>query len=83
MKGILILAAACAILSGCSTSASRMAACESQGVSRDACYIADQNRQSAINAAAEKQALENANALYSNKTDQTHHHHKSTNGEGY
>lgn len=83
MKGILILTAACAILSDCSTSASRMAACESQGISRDACYIADQNRQSAINAAAEKQALENANAQYSDKTNQTHHHHKSANREGY
>lgn len=46
------------ILTGCSTEASRMSACESKGVSRDACYIAEQNRQATINAVAEKQAME-------------------------
>ena len=41
-----------------------MAQCEAHGVSHDACYIAEQNRKSNINAAAEKQALENvANAV--------------------
>ncbi|EHQ2770440.1 hypothetical protein KRB99_000009 [Salmonella enterica] len=47
-------------LAGCSSQASRMADCQAQGISRDACYMAEQNRQSTINAAAEKQALENA-----------------------
>lgn len=53
-----------ALLAGCASPAQRMAECEAQGVSRDACYIAEQNRQSAINTAAEKQAMENAQALY-------------------
>ena len=52
------------ILAGCSSQASRMQECENQGISRDTCYIAEQNRQSAINAAAEKQALENAARQY-------------------
>lgn len=54
-------------LAGCSSEASRIADCEAKGVSRDACYVAEQNRQSTINAAAEKQALENARALYPQK----------------
>lgn len=41
-----------------------MADCEAQGVSRDACYISEQNRQSTIRAAAEKQALENAQTQF-------------------
>lgn len=48
------------LLDGCSSQASRMAECEAQGISRDACYIAEKNRQATINASAEKQALENA-----------------------
>lgn len=52
-----------------------MSACESKGVSRDACYIAEQNRQATINAVAEKQAMENAQNLYnSNDSDSSHHH---------
>lgn len=51
-------------LVGCSSTASRMADCEAQGISRDTCYSVEQNRKSDINAAAEKQALENAQALY-------------------
>lgn len=50
-------------LAGCSNQAQRMAECEAQGVSRDACYVAEQNRKASINAAAEKQALENAAQL--------------------
>lgn len=50
----------CLILAGCSSSASRMADCEAQGISRDTCYLSEQNRQQSINAAAEKQAMENA-----------------------
>lgn len=64
MKKLMMLVSTAVLLAGCSTQASRMADCEAKGVSRDACYVADQNRQSAINGAAEKQALENAQALY-------------------
>ena len=53
-----------------------MSACESKGISRDACYIAEQNRQATINAAAEKQALENAQNLYSSDGTHPDHHHK-------
>jgi hypothetical protein len=61
---MLLLALSAAIAAGCSSPAQRMAECEAQGVSKDACYIAEQNKQTAVNAAAEKQALENAQALY-------------------
>lgn len=47
-------------LTGCQSSASRMAECEAQGISRDTCYLSEQNRKQSINAAAEKQAMENA-----------------------
>lgn len=67
MKKLFIIASVAVFLAGCSTSASRRADCEAQGVSRDACYLAEQNRQSAINGAAEKQALENAQSLYPQK----------------
>ena len=53
-----------------------MSACESKGISRDACYIAEQNRQATINAAAEKQALENAQNLYSSDGTHSDYHHK-------
>lgn len=51
-------------LAGCTSTASRIAECEAQGVSKDTCYLAEQNRQTAIYAAAEKQALENAAKQY-------------------
>lgn len=60
MRTVLVLAVAVLSLTGCSSPAQRMSACMAQGVSRDACYLAEQNRQAAIAAAAEKQALENA-----------------------
>ncbi|MEZ0533886.1 hypothetical protein [Enterobacter sp. KB-221C9] len=64
MKKVMLVMIGVALLAGCSSQAERLAKCEAQGVSSDACYVADQNRQSAINAAAEKQALENtANAV--------------------
>ena len=53
MKKLIMIAVMGGILAGCSTEASRMNACESKGVSRDACYVAEQNRQATINAAAE------------------------------
>lgn len=55
-----MIALAVSALSACSSPAERMANCEAQGVSRDTCYLAEQNRTTAINAAAEKQAMENA-----------------------
>lgn len=61
---MILVALSAAIAAGCSSPAQRMAECEAQGVSKDACYIAEQNKQAAVNAAAEKQALENAQALY-------------------
>lgn len=48
-------------LAGCSTAAQRQADCQAQGISKDTCYLAEQNRQNAINNAAMKQAMENAN----------------------
>jgi uncharacterized protein YceK len=63
MKKLMIVAGTL-LLAGCSTQVSRMADCEAKGVSRDACYVAEQNRASGMTAAAEKQALENAQAQY-------------------
>lgn len=51
----------------CTNTTSRMAECEARGISRDTCYLAEQNRQAAITGAAEKQALENARNLYPQK----------------
>lgn len=48
------------LLSGCSSQASRMADCEAKGISRDTCYLAEQNRINTLNATAEAQALRNA-----------------------
>ena len=59
MKKLMMVAAVMS-LAACSSPAQRMAECEAQGVSKDACYVAEQNRTTVINAAAEKQALENA-----------------------
>lgn len=71
MKKITMLAIV--LISGCSTQASRMADCEAQGVSRDACYISEQNRQSTIHAAAEKQALENAQTQFAQAVKEKAH----------
>lgn len=60
MKKLLMIALAVSALSACSSPAERMAKCEAQGVSRDTCYLAEQNRTTTMNAVAEKQALENA-----------------------
>lgn len=67
MKKLMILGATMVFLAGCTSEATRMADCEAKGVSRDACYVAEQNRQATINSAAEKQALENARSLYPQK----------------
>ncbi|MRS90868.1 hypothetical protein GJV04_12625 [Enterobacteriaceae bacterium RIT714] len=60
MKKLMLVAIAVSVLSACSSPAERMAQCEAQGVSKDTCYMAEQNRSTAMNAVAEKQALENA-----------------------
>lgn len=60
MKPRLLFILAVSALAACTSPAQRMANCQAQGISRDTCYQTEQNRQSAINAAAEKQALENA-----------------------
>ncbi|MBV7585501.1 hypothetical protein KW851_21900 [Pseudomonas sp. PDM33] len=62
MRAVFALTFITLILAGCSSPAQRMSTCLAQGVSRDACYLAEQNRQAAVTAAAEKQALENASS---------------------
>lgn len=79
MKKVTLAIFVC-LLAGCSSPASRMYECEAQGVSRDACYVAEQNRQSAINSAAEKQAMENAQGLYSTGDSSSSHHHRHHSG---
>ncbi|WP_247649071.1 hypothetical protein [Enterobacter bugandensis] len=59
---------------GCKSTTERIYECEAQGISRDACYTAEQNRQATLNAAAQKQAYENASAAVN--TDTTHKHHQ-------
>ncbi len=41
---MLLLALSAAIAIGCSSPAQRMAECEAQGISKDACYIAEQKQ---------------------------------------
>lgn len=60
MWNLAALTLAVGLLVGCSTEAQRLAECEAKGISRDTCYLAEQNRQSGINDAALKQSLENA-----------------------
>ncbi|HFI9551321.1 TPA: hypothetical protein ACGSUZ_002178 [Escherichia coli] len=50
------------LLAGCSSPASRIADCQAQGVSHDTCYLAEQQRQTAILSASEAQAFKNAEA---------------------
>lgn len=57
---IVLSSLALSVLVSCTSPTDRMAQCTAQGISKDTCYLAEQNRQSAITAAAEKQALENA-----------------------
>lgn len=60
MKKVVSLLALSFILSACSSPAQRMAECQAQGISKDTCYMAEQNRQTQMNAVYTKQALENA-----------------------
>lgn len=53
MKKLLIMVAmGCGVMAGCSSPAQRMAECQAQGVSKDTCYLSEQNRQNTINEAA-------------------------------
>jgi len=61
------------LLAGCTTQASRMADCQSQGISKDTCYMAEQNRQTAIQSAALKQAMENSAKQYAQATKKIVH----------
>lgn len=45
------------LLAGCSSPTSRIADCQAQGVSHDTCYLAEQQRQTAILSASEAQAF--------------------------
>lgn len=45
------------LLTGCSSPTSRIADCQAQGVSHDTCYLAEQQRQTAILSASEAQAF--------------------------
>ena len=81
---VVITISTLSLLSGCTSSAQRMYECQSQGISRDACYVAEQNRKSTINSAAQKQAMENANDLYGAKGTEVkkgHKHHHNSNDE--
>lgn len=55
-----VIAGATALLSACTSPAQRMAECERQGISKDTCYLAEQNRQNAYNEAAQNAAWANA-----------------------
>lgn len=74
MKAKLILLAvmtSSAILAGCSSPAQRMAECEAQGISKDTCYLSEQNRQQGINNAAMAAAYANAaNATRTHEAEQ-------------
>lgn len=73
---VLVVSAAAA-LSGCSTKASRMNECLAEGVSHDACYMAESQRQAAILGASQKQAYENSNQVvkeWSDKREAKKHH---------
>lgn len=55
-----VMAGATALLSACTSPVQRMAECERQGISKDTCYLAEQNRQNTYNEAAQNAAWANA-----------------------
>jgi hypothetical protein len=55
-----VMAGATALLSACTSPAQHMAECERQGISKDTCYLSEQNRQNAYNEAAQNAAWANA-----------------------
>lgn len=67
------------LLAGCTSSAQRMYECEASGVSKDACYVAEQNRKANLNGAAQTAAFANAAAAVNGKSSTSSsegHHHK-------
>lgn len=77
MKQVMVCLLMSGLLAGCSSPATRMADCRAQGVSKDACYAAEQSRQAAILSASEKQAMENAaNAVNTDSGDSHKHKHR-------
>lgn len=85
LKAIAMIAVigSASLLAGCTSSAERMYECEASGVSRDACYVAEQNRKATINATAQKQAMENANDLYGAKGTETNKHKRHHHSDDY
>lgn len=61
--GCISVLAISVILAGCSSAEQRMASCQAKGVSLDTCYMAEQNRKTAYNAAAQEQAFRNSQKL--------------------
>lgn len=57
---IMMVVGVAVALSACSSPAQRMAECESQGISKDTCYLSEQNRQNSYNNAAQNAAYANA-----------------------
>lgn len=74
MKKLMLVALAALSLAGCKSAADRMYECESHGVSRDACYMAEQNRQASMNNAAQNAAYQNARDAVAEPSEPTHHH---------
>ena len=63
-------------LAGCTSSAQRMAECEAQGISKDTCYLAEQNRKNSINNAAQAAAYANARDAVNQKAQSAHKYKK-------
>lgn len=62
-------------LTGCKSSADRMYECESQGISRDTCYLSEQQRKQGMNEQAQAQAYRNAAAAVTSDSSSGHHKH--------
>lgn len=73
MKKLLLVGLVASLLAGCQSSASRMAECQAEGVSRDACYMAEQNRKASVNNAALSQAMSNAQHAVQHGQAARHH----------
>lgn len=61
------IGAAAVSLTGCKSSADRMYECEAQGISRDTCYLSEQQRKQGMNEQAQAQAYRNAAAAVADK----------------
>jgi hypothetical protein len=74
MKREIAIALGILVLAGCESAATRMERCEDHGISRDTCYLAEQNRQAANHAAA----MNNAEQLAIHNRDEANRHHNHT-----